>query len=281
VTRRFARPVLPALAIALGLVAAPVARAADAPAAAPPPGDSLFAQAAKDYADRHYDAAIAKYEQLVRAGVRHEHVYYNLGNAYFRKAQEQSAGKDGKDTQLGRAILCYERALAVDPDFEDARTNLDVARELVGVRYGADKVKEAAEDPLWIKLATFWPLRRLAWVFLGLDVLFFGVLVTVRFLASGFLRTGLVVGNVFCGVAGAALGVLLALNVYYKETVHMGVVVADEVIMREGPDASRREMPKLHAGHRAIVLREDHGWLRIRLANKMEGWVPRDTVEQI
>ena len=70
-------------------------------------------------------------------------------------------------------------------------------------------------------------------------------------------------------------------HVTYLETVRMSVVTADEVVMREGPDASRREGPKLHAGHRAEILREDHGWDRVRLANKVEGWVPADTVDEI
>jgi hypothetical protein len=113
------------------------------------------------------------------------------------------------------------------------------------------------------------------------NALFFAILIAVRFLTTGFLRTGLIVGDVFAGVGGLVLGVILAAQVYYLETVKVGVVTADEVVMREGPDASRREGPKLHAGHRAQLLREDHGWVRIRLANKMEGWVPRQTVEEI
>jgi hypothetical protein len=252
------------LALAVVLLAAGRAR-----------GDELFSRANQDYGSRNYDAAIAKYEQLVASGVRHESLFYNLGNAYFRSAQ--SGAKD----RLGRAILSYERALALAPGFEDARYNLDVARELVSARYGEDKVKGAAEDPLWVRVATWLPLATLSWVFLGVNMLFFALLIAIRFLATGFLRTGLIVGDVFAGVGGVVLGVLLAVQVYYLETVKVGVVTADEVVMREGPDASRREGPRLHAGHRAQVLREDHGWVRIRLANQMEGWVPRQAVEEI
>lgn len=238
-------------------------------------GDELFDQANKDYGSRNYEAAIAKYEQLVVSGVHHEDLFYNLGNAYFRSAQA------GMKDRLGRAILSYERALALAPSFEDARYNLDVARELVASRYGEDKVKDAAKDPLWVQVATWLPLATLSWVFLGANVLFFALLIAVRFLTSGFLRTGLVVADVFACVGGLALGALLGLQVYWLETVKVGVVTADEVVMREGPDASRREGPKLHAGHRAQLLREDHGWVRLRLANQMEGWVPRQSVEEM
>jgi tetratricopeptide (TPR) repeat protein len=237
--------------------------------------EDLFARANKDYSNRNYEAAIAKYEQLVKTGLRHEDLFYNLGNAYFRSAEA------GQPNRLGKAILSYERALALAPAFDDARYNLDVARDVVGQRYGQDKVKDAAADPLWVRAATYLPLATLAWAFFIVDVLFFAVLIALRFLPSGFLRTGLIVLESFAGIVFLAVGVLLGAHVYYLETVRMSVVTADEVVMREGPDASRREGPKLHAGHRAEILREDHGWARLRLANKVEGWVPADTVDEI
>ena len=237
--------------------------------------DDLFARANKDYIDRSYEAAIAKYEQLVKSGVRHPDLFYNLGNAYFRSAEKGTANR------LGPAILAYERALAMEPSETDARYNLDVARDVVAARYGQDKVKDAAADPLWIKVATYIPLSTLAWIFFGLDALFFALLIALRFLPTGLLRTGLLASNSFIGLAGLIVGGVLGAHVYFLETVRMSVVTTDEVVMREGPDVSRREGPKLHAGHRAQILHEDHGWARIRLANQVEGWVPTDTVEEI
>jgi HAMP domain-containing protein len=228
-----------------------------------------LADARKAYAEQKYDVAIAKYEALVAAGVRHEELYYNLGNAYFR------AGR------LGRAVLNYERALLLEPRFEDAQYNLDVARETVAVRFGKDSVSGALRDPFWIRAVHWLPPSTLIWSFLVLDVLFFAVLIAIRFLPTGFLRTGLIVGNVFAGAAGLVLGVLLFGRIWYLERVRMSVVVADEVVMRECPDQTCKEMPKLHAGLRVVLVRETTGWNRIRLANKMEGWVPAGSVEEI
>ena len=79
-------------------------------------------------------------------------------------------------------------------------------------------------------------------------------------------------------VATGSAGLLLAGRLYWVERVRTSIVVVDEVVMRELPDAASREMPKLHAGFRVVVLRESQGWWRIRLANHVEGWVPKDTV---
>ncbi|MBI4508955.1 MAG: tetratricopeptide repeat protein [Deltaproteobacteria bacterium] len=229
----------------------------------------LFVDAANDYAAQRYHDAVDKYEELLLDGHRHADVFYNLGNAYFR------VGK------IGRAILNYERALRMSPGADDALYNLEVARDVAASRFGRDTLAGIETDPLWMRAVNWQPLGTLAWAFLALDVIFFSVLIAVRFLPTGFLRTGLVTSQVFIGLAGALVGLLLAGQLYFLRHVKMSVVVADEVIMREGPDPTRREMPKLHAGHRLVILRESQGWVRVRLANRVEGWVPKDTVDVI
>src|SRR5205823_14215251 len=76
-----------------------------------------FAKANQEYAQGHFEEAIAGYEALVRAGQWNANLFYDLGNAYFRT----------KD--FGRAILNYERALALDRHHPEARANLQIARD--------------------------------------------------------------------------------------------------------------------------------------------------------
>ena len=218
------------------------------------------------YAQQKYAEAANAYERAIAEGTRNEIVYYNLGNAYFR------AGK------LGPAILNYERALRIEPDLGDARYNLEVAHEAVAARLGKDSLKGALEDPFWVRAVDAVPLPLLIVAVILLDVIFFAILIALRFIPTGFMRTGLTVGSVFAAVAGLAALLLLAGRLYWIERVRTSIVVADEVVMRELPDAASREMPKLHAGMRVVALRESQGWWRIRLANHVEGWVPKDTV---
>lgn len=235
----------------------------------------LFAEANADYAAQRYDLAIAKYEELLKGGLRHEVLHYNLANAYFRSAQQ---GQEGK---LGRAILNYERALAIDPDFEDARYNLDVARELSAARHGKETLAGTGKDPFWMRVANWMPLRTLLWIVLAIDIAFFVILIVVWFLSSGFLRTSLIVTSVFVGFALLVSGALLTFSGVYRATVDVGVIVADEAPLLEGPDPGRRELVELHAGHRVVLVRENHGWVRVRLANRMEGWVRQEMVDTI
>ena len=234
-----------------------------------------FADANRDYAAQSYEAAIAKYEQLERSGLRHEDLYYNLGNAYIRLAQE------GQPDRVGRAILAYERALRLRPGFADARYNLEVARELSAAHAPRDQLVDADALPLWMRIVTYVPQPTLAWLLLGLDALFFAVLILVRFLPTGLLRTGLLVGNVFTGLATVSVAALLAGQLYFGAKVHIGVIVVDEVVMREGPDVTRRAGPTLHAGHRAVLRQSTPRWVLIELANGVQDWVPREAFDEI
>src|SRR5260370_41186559 len=76
-----------------------------------------FGKANQEYAAGDFKAAIADYEELMRSGQDTPNLFYNLGNAYFRQ------------NNFGRAILNYERALALDPHHPEAQANLRVARD--------------------------------------------------------------------------------------------------------------------------------------------------------
>jgi len=257
-------------ALGLGLVLLVSAgAAAQAPPAAKQPtivGEAAtFGNANRAYIEGHFDEAIKRYEALVSAGVVHEDLYYNLGNAYFRSGH------------MGPAIFNYERALRVDPSLTDARFNMEVAREVVAERV-VDRLKGAESEPWWVRLATFFSVSQLTIGLIALDLLFFALLIAVRFLATGFLRTALIATAGFALVALIGSFLLLRGHIYVLEEVHQGVVVADQVVIREGSDARSAEKGKLHPGVRVSLRGRDAGWLRIRLANGMEGWVPESAI---
>src|SRR5881296_2858109 len=79
--------------------------------------DADFAKANRDFAQGHFKEAISGYEALIRDGQWSANVFYDLGNAYFRAGD------------FGRAILNYERTLALDQHHPEATANLQIARD--------------------------------------------------------------------------------------------------------------------------------------------------------
>src|SRR5256885_7949084 len=79
--------------------------------------EAEFAKANQDFAQGHFKEAITGYEALVHEDQWNANLFYDLGNAYFRTRD------------FGRAILNYERALALDNHHPEATANLQIARD--------------------------------------------------------------------------------------------------------------------------------------------------------
>jgi tetratricopeptide (TPR) repeat protein len=217
-----------------------------------------------------YAAAVAAYEQLDRQQVISSELTFNLGNAYYRQGQ------------LGRAIWCWERALAVDPDLEDARYNLDEARKVESTRV-EDKIEGAEREATWIRLVSQLTASTETWLFVGLYLAFFVALgLRLRSRRRGGAadpRQGEEGhGSAWTALAailgvGAALAAALVLGRVAMERVPSGVVLADQVAVKEGADPNYKTSFDVHAGLRVRLLEHDQDWVRIRLANGLEGWV--------
>src|SRR4029079_18864886 len=79
--------------------------------------EAEFAKANQNFVQGHFTEAITGYESLVRAGQWNANLFYDLGNAYFRTHD------------FGRAILNYQRAIALDNHHPEATANLQIARD--------------------------------------------------------------------------------------------------------------------------------------------------------
>jgi hypothetical protein len=241
-------------------------------------GGTSYADANDAYKAGKWDVAVSQYEALVDAGIVHPDLYYNLGNAYFRCATESSEMKCPGG--IGHAIYNYERALRLQPDFRHARENLRLARETVATRW-EDRLEDAESDPLWMTVVTFLSIGQLTIMFLIFDVLLFAGLTVNRFMATGFVRTALRVTNSFAAIGLLLAAVLLAGHIYFLEEKRMGIVLPDQLQMREGTDPRSAERAQIHAGLRVEILGQEQGWLRVQLANGHEGWVPDDAVGEL
>lgn len=232
------------------------------------PVDEAFKKGNEAYFRGDYAVAMEAYERVAALGVVSEDLYYNLGNAYYR------AGK------LGPAIYNYERALALDPDQDDAAYNLKIARQFAE-RRAADKIEGADRDPLWMRATSAFTVTTLTWTFLGLYVGLFALFIVLRFTPSGLLRAGLVAVTPFVLVATIAAGLLLGGRIYLAERVRQGVVLPDAVAVKEGPDPNYKTAFDVHAGLKVRLADRDQDWVKIRLANGLEGWVREKDVGRL
>jgi tetratricopeptide (TPR) repeat protein len=213
-----------------------------------------------------YDTALAAYVELDRQGIVSADLFYNLGVAYYRKGD------------LGRAIWSFERAVALDPEAEDARFNLAQARKLA-TRRAADKLEGAEREPLWIRTVTALTTSTQTWVFLVLYLGCFGLLFLRRRAAEDH-RVPLGVAAALLGVGAAVMGLML-FGRATLDRLPFGIVLPEQVAVKEGADPNYRTSFDVHAGLKVRLFDREHDWVRVRLANGLEGWVREDAVGRL
>jgi tetratricopeptide (TPR) repeat protein len=217
-----------------------------------------------------YATSVAAYEQLDRQGVVAADLLYNLGTAYYRQGQ------------VGRAIWAWERALALDPDAEDARYNLERARQAVARRV-QDKIEGADRDPLWIRAVTELALSTETWLFAAMYLAFFlalGLRLRARRAGQGGGGEESPLWGALAAIFGvtAALAAALLVGRVALGRTPFAIVLPDQLAVKEGADPNYRTAFDVHAGLRVRMLDHDQGWVRVRLANGLEGWVPERAV---
>ena len=230
--------------------------------------DSLWNAANQAYAEGRWADAVSDYTMISDAGMESAPLYCNTADAWF------------KDGNVPMAILYYERALKLDPSYEDARFNLELLNS--GIQDRIDPVPELILKTWTRKLCYLadsdsWAVMFL--VFLGLTL--FLVIVFARGREAAWRRTGF-----FGGIVTLIVAVMcLSFSIWQKKD----YMKADEaVVMR--PVTSVKSSPSgeastdlfiLHEGTKIRLMDQVGEWVNIELADGRQGWMPAADLEVI
>ena len=212
-------------------------------------------------AGKFAEAAVA-YEKIEP---KTAHVYYNLGNVWFRQ------------DKLGLAILNYARANRLAPRDPDILANFKFAQQRLGVD-DVNTSPHAAERFLHSvfesRTANEWSAYELAGIWLL--VMAIGGFVYFPKMRTGFLVFA-AVGVIGFGLSASALS-YRAIN---DRTAPPAIVVANETEARFAPLSDSTIHFRLAEGTR-VAIREDRGqWLFVERADGQQGWVKSETVGQV
>lgn len=226
-----------------------------------------LSQGNEAYKRGDYQAAIDAYTAILNAGYENADLYYNLGNAYYRT------------DQYGYAILNYERALRLKPNFSEAKQNLALANART-----EDKISPLPEFLLarWYHalVRAFSPSGWLG-VLLLLAVLCASAAILLRFGQSYGLRK-------FALIALIVMGILLLLSlcctassIYSYNRHNRAVVTQPMVVVKGSPDVSGVDKLILHDGATLTIDESLDGWHKIHLADGNTGWLPATEIERL
>jgi len=226
----------------------------------------LFEAGNKAYLDGDWDGALDKWRQVEQRGYSGGELYYNLGNAYYKKGE------------LGEAILYWERAANILGEEGDVATNLQIARTRV-----TDKLDESVRLPVWDwfdRLRDRFSAGLVAWGSVFLMFVLFGILSLRRWV----VREG--GWNQRLKSVAWVVAVLLLIGLSQN-----GLKARDESVRREGiltaVEAEVLSAPALgsgkllftlHEGTKVRVLRKLEGWIEISAGKDKQGWVKDNAI---
>lgn len=223
--------------------------------------EEVFVSANRAFKAGEYEEAIEGYQQLADSGHASGHLYYNLGNAYFRA------------NYLGRAILNYERALLLIPRDADLNFNLRHARDMMKDPV-IDSRSFVHQTFFWLNSVT---LGELFWTFAVLNALLWGALLTRLFHRGEWNYYLSLILAIFWLIASISFG----LKWYGAATDDRAVILEKEVNILAGPDVNDTVLFKLHEGSIVHLERSEDGWLLVSLPDKKRGWIQAEAVGRI
>jgi tetratricopeptide (TPR) repeat protein len=221
--------------------------------------DADFAKANSEYAQGHFKEAVDGYESLVHKGPWNANLFYDLGNAYFRTGD------------FGRAILNYERALALDRHHPEAMANLQIARdesralELQSSRLERYLQFASANQYCVAAAIAFW-------------VGIFGLIALIFARRRSAVLTALSIASLL--VCAAALWATYVLE-HGSKGPALAIITGNDVQARLATADTANSVLALPPGSEIKILSTRGDWMYAALPNDLRGWIQTKNAEQV
>jgi tetratricopeptide (TPR) repeat protein len=215
------------------------------------------------YAARNYDGALDVYSGIESSGEVSGNLFYNIGNCYAKKGM------------YGKAIVNYERALALSPQDTEARANYKFVLSEAGNPREISPVTGVRSYIL--KLFSALTLN-------GLTVTFSIVLFILIACAAIAAYPG---GprQIFLPAALVFLIAVVISGVALKDRIdglgRDAIIVAKNVEVKFEPFAQSTTYFDLEEGDKVRINDTKDGWSRVIRSDGRQGWVAADTFEII
>ena len=225
---------------------------------------SDFELANAAYADGRYEEAVSLYQAMIDEQPDAV-LYYNLGNARFKQGE------------LAQAILNYERALRLKPNYKDAQYNLAFAQSKI-----TDNIVE--HDfflSSWTR-AVRNCLKETTWLILSICLFILALAGVLLFLLGRepwLRKTAFHVA--WIALLFSLISGLNAWSLHQRDSLRNEAIITQGVVnAKSSPDRSGTDLFTLHEGTK-VMIRETLGeWSNVRVGSN-EGWIRSTNLERI
>ncbi len=217
------------------------------------------------YQQKQYDSASWYFELIAAGKPQNKELYYNLGNTYYRL------------NKIGKAVLNYERALRVEPDFKEAKDNLILTQGRISnhIPYVPDIffIK-------WWQSVTM-PQKSVIWAFLSALIF---IIIIILAIYNRFKRSsGKTIPVQLQGFLGF-LCICFLIPAFWSaknSELHNNAVVMENDSPFMNPELKGKPLALIPEGTTVKIIGGKDNWLEIRLPDGRTGWMRQTLVEKI
>lgn len=229
--------------------------------------DALFNSGKDAYKKGAYQEAINDWKKILKNDKHSAEVYFNLGNAQY------------KLNNIGPSIYYYEKALQLDPNDNDIKNNLAFA----------ENARVDFIDPLPQTVFSTW-YKGVSGIFSfdgwALVAVIFSSLFVILFLAYYYATSEKKKRVLFTSSLLSILFLVYSVGVAFMtygdaESNNPAIIFSESVDVKDAPSTAGEVSYIIHEGTKVQLLERDYDWVRIRLADGKDGWIPSADMKEL
>lgn len=221
---------------------------------------SKFEAGKEAYKNENFQQAIDHWKTILDKGEHSAALYFNLGNAHY------------KLNNIGPSIFYYEKARQMDPFDADIKNNLAFAEN---ARIDVIEPLPQTVFRTWYKNVSGvfdyngWAINAIVFSFL------FVLLFLLYYYAASERRKRLLFAVSMAIMFFLVVSVVLAFLTFSDhQKDNPAIIFTEEVEVRDAPSVGGEVNFLLHEGTKVQLLERDSDWVRIRLEDGKDGWMP-------
>lgn len=223
--------------------------------------EDIFNEGCSFYEEGNYLQSINAYKSIIKKGIENPTIYYNLANAYF------------KNQQLGKAIVCYERAFRLSPRNKDIRFNLNFAR----AKASKEKVKGIFKE-FFSNIYNFLSINELS-LLTSIFYFLLCILIAIYIFKKKPLLLWTIVVTGFLIVFN---GLWLGIKIYKEKITSSAIIIVPCGEVYNGPSINYSVGFTLPEGEKVIILQQKDSWYAVGIKEKgLKGWINKESIEKI
>jgi tetratricopeptide (TPR) repeat protein len=219
------------------------------------------------YKQGNYQEAIDAYETVFRSQKQSPELYFNVANCYY------------KLNKVAPSIYNYEKAILLNPEFEAAKNNLEIAKKLQ-----IDDIKiipKVGIGKMLQNLTSTFHYDTWAWISVSLGLLFL-----LFFIGYYFSEASLIKRILFSGMLVVLILILICVSSAITEKSHSenekpAIIFAEVTQLLMLPKPSSKQIMKLHEGTKVFVLSSEKEYKKVQLTDGVLGWIESNSIKEV